>query len=166
MKTPGSSYQQDASGQWWYYPAEGSRTRAHVKTCEECREEYVVNVFHRGTSRFCSRQCSMRHTGRSYDQYGPRHPKWKGGRKILSNGYVRVWLSSEDRKKYGVRRDILEHRLVMSEHLGRPLLKTESVHHKNGDRTDNRIENLELRARSHGPGATKPHCPTCTCFDG
>lgn len=39
---------------------------------------------------------------------------------------------------------IREHVFVMSEHLKRPLRKGESVHHKNGDRLDNRIENLEL----------------------
>lgn len=46
---------------------------------------------------------------------------------------------------------IYEHRFIMSEHLNRPLLETEVIHHKNGDGSDNRIENLELHTWStHG----------------
>ena len=67
---------------------------------------------------------------------GRDSPNWKGGREITKDGYIRIWVSRYEK--------VLEHRLVMEQHLGRQLTKSEVVHHINGNNADNRIENLEL----------------------
>lgn len=67
---------------------------------------------------------------------------WKGGRVRDKFGYIQIWNPDHPNAKgCGY---IQEHRLVMSKHLGRPLKSNENVHHKNGKRDDNRVENLEL----------------------
>jgi DNA-binding CsgD family transcriptional regulator len=85
---------------------------------------------------------------------GRRHVNWKGGRHRNDDGYFLVRVDPEDPLAV-MRMDrgyVLEHRLVMARHLGRPLESHETVHHKNGRRDDNRIENLELRRGKHGKG--------------
>lgn len=76
---------------------------------------------------------------------GKEHPSWLGKSAITSKGYVCV------SRPEGGRR--LEHLILMESHIGRELLPEETVHHKNGIRHDNRIENLELWTGKHCAGS-------------
>lgn len=71
-------------------------------------------------------------------------------RSTLPDGYVLVPGNGHPNSRKSGR--IFEHILVMSNHLGRPLLPEENVHHKNGIRNDNRLENLELWTTSQPKG--------------
>lgn len=78
---------------------------------------------------------------------GELSPVWKGGKYTDKFGYIHIW----DSKKQRYER---EHRKIMAEHLGRELLKGEDVHHINGCKSDNRIDNLLLISK---PQHTKLH---------
>ena len=81
---------------------------------------------------------------------GDQCSQWKGGT-INQDGYIKIRVWDGDDRKY-----VSQHRHVMAQHLGRPLLPTENVHHINGVRTDNRIENLELWSTSQPCGQRIP----------
>jgi tellurite resistance-related uncharacterized protein len=69
--------------------------------------------------------------------------RWQGGRTLRGDGYVLIL--QPDGKR------VMEHRVVMEAHLGRALLPDEVVHHINGVKDDNRIENLQLTDRWEHP---------------
>lgn len=96
---------------------------------------------------------------KTYGTPGPLHStakRYEYGTRLSSSGYVMV--PDPDCKlrplsKNGhVKRDIPQHRLIMEQHLGRWLTGSENVHHINGIKTDNRIENLELWSESQPSG--------------
>lgn len=84
-----------------------------------------------GKGRFCSIACG---------KLGINNHRWIDGTNH-KDGYVLKYMPMHP---HSIKGYVLEHRLVMERHLDRQLLTTEIVHHKNSNRADNRIENLEL----------------------
>ncbi len=73
---------------------------------------------------------------------GDKNPRWNGGIKRPRSGYILI--ASPDHPYGGKGKYIQEHRLMMEQHLGRYLKPEEIIHHINGIRSDNRIDNLML----------------------
>ncbi|MFA5307032.1 MAG: HNH endonuclease signature motif containing protein [Candidatus Babeliales bacterium] len=104
--------------------------------CEVCGKEFIrrLSKLRESIHHYCSRACRNKR-----NLTGEKNPTWKGGRWQTPQGYIIINLPDGH---------TLEHRLVMELHLGRKLTDEELVHHKNGIKDDNRIENLELTTKA------------------
>lgn len=96
--------------------------------------------------KLCSTACRATFRRTSYQQ---KNSAQEPTRRIGRWGYVRLLIPGKNGEPS---RDVLEHRYVMEQVLGRELRKEETVHHINGVRTDNRPDNLRLFTSNHGPG--------------
>ena len=143
-----------------------------VRTCKDCGERRkvpIANIRAKGdayTARCSSCSCSWKNKNVPRHRYaGPEHPLWKGGHYEHPSGYSLVHLANfgpreqkiiacmTDKDKY-----IKKHRAVMALHLGRALLESEVVHHKDGNKANNLLSNLELRTtKTHGTGHGSPY---------
>lgn len=119
-------------------------------TCVNCGKESQRHRNHCGRvytqQKLCSKQCKNEWVSKVYRE---KH----GLPKITSRmrrKYVTLNIPAQNGQP--ARKDVLEHRYVMTQHIGRELLPEETVHHRNGDRTNNSLENLELFSGRHGPG--------------
>lgn len=101
----------------------------------------------------------IKHYNFVFDRKGSKGPYWKGGKyKDNFNGYVHIY--NPNHPLANKRGYILEHRLTMEKFLRRPLRENELIHHKNGIKDDNRIENLEIVLILNNRGN---HCGTIRC---
>lgn len=108
----------------------GRRNRKHADIeCLECGTVFRPRV---ATTKYCSRPCMYKNNGKNQKK---KPERWRIGKQ----GYIigRVW---EDGQSVFYR----YHRWLLEQHLGRKLLPSEVVHHKNGNKLDNRIENLKI----------------------
>ena len=149
-----NNYFQDEQGQWYYLIKSGYTTKANIYTCCVCN-----NTFPRMPSHITNDQCicctpkcaNIANSRERIGKYrGLKSHLWTGG---ISRKYGYVFILSPHHPFRNKSNYVAEHRLVMEQHIGRFLTKTETVHHKNGIRDDNRIENLELWSKQHASGS-------------
>jgi len=117
-----------------------------VGTCAACGQTYQ-RIQRKVLSVFCSLTCRRTYE-REHGRVNP--PTWPHAPHYSKSGYIYDYapghpsLANIKQRSRSDYMRVLAHRLVMERHLGRYLFPNESVHHKNGDKHDNRIDNLEL----------------------
>jgi hypothetical protein len=122
--------------------------------CEDCGKERWVRLLNSKPRNKICHHCACLRGARTPKPWmiRERNHRWKGGRYKNRNGYIMVrlirgdffWSMTQKNKHPKGRGVVAEHRLIMARHLKRCLLPWEVVHHRNGIKDDNRIENLEL----------------------
>lgn len=115
--------------------------------CVDCGKERWVAIRHNKPIYSRCKGCvRLGNDSPLFGKLGKNSIGWKNGKHKDNDGYVRVLINPTH--PYSVMRNhqgyVIENRLIMAQHLGRPLTEEEVVHHKNFVRNDNRIENLEL----------------------
>jgi endogenous inhibitor of DNA gyrase (YacG/DUF329 family) len=124
----------------------GLSLRLTILNCCVCEKSFEQK--RSNNTEYCSSNCKKLAASRRFKGLPIKGPKKhiKGSGYINNQGYK---IFSLKHPNASVRGQVLEHVFVMSKYLDRPLKKGETVHHKNGIRDDNRIENLELWSHSH-----------------
>lgn len=135
-----------------------------LATCIDCDKEFVSKARRKRCNTCCQIRYRRSHRKpcpgcgvlinasstncRSCAASGSGSHRWRGGRYVNRDGYVMVYMPEHPKGHPYVR----EHVIVLEEVLGRRLREFETVHHKNGQRSDNRPENLELWASKQPKG--------------
>lgn len=108
------------------------------KRTKESREKYRKASLGRKHNIATRKKISQNHA----DFNGPKHPRWKGGKKILPNGYVLIY--SSDHPHRNKCNQVYEHRLIAEKYLKRFLKPEEAIHHIDENRGNNNPKNLYL----------------------
>ena len=130
------------------------KRKNRTRECKICNKEFLTTNWQekKGFGKYCSKICFVKSIS------GSNSPAWKGGKRIDNDGYVYLYMPNHPMSLKSTK-CVAEHRLVMSQKLKRLLASDEQVHHKNGIKDDNRLENLEIIKKR--PHAGKTICPQC-----